>query len=89
MDARVYGRLVRSARIERGFDRVQDFCDYIYETTGLHIAPQTLYRIETGRQIARMDIHVAIVAATEDPSHFVRAFSPRVLERLPGFPEGM
>jgi len=83
LDAAVFGRDLRSLRIRRGFDRAADFTALLRHNYGVDVSDRTLYAIERGEQVPRLDFYLAALAALEaEPDYFKPAVRADVAERL-------
>jgi transcriptional regulator with XRE-family HTH domain len=83
LDAGVFGRDLRSLRIRRGYDRAADFTALLRHKYGVEVSDRTLYAIERGEQVPRLDFYLAAVAALEaGPGYFTPAVRADVAERL-------
>ena len=79
----VFGRDLRSLRIRRGFDRAADFTALLRHKYGVDVSDRTLYAIERGEQVPRLDFYLAALAALEaEPGYFKPAVRADVAERL-------
>ena len=67
LDPVVWGRLLRSLRIMRGYDRLTDLARLLRQNYGVEVSDRTLYAIERGEQIAHMDLCIAVSDALQSP----------------------
>lgn len=56
-----FGYSIRRARRKRGYRKARDFTAEMEERAGIAISPDTLYKIEEGKQIPRLDVALAIL----------------------------
>lgn len=83
LDPKVFGRDLRSLRIRRGYDRAPDFTGLLRHKYGVEVSDRTLYAIERGEQMPRLDFYLASLAALEaEPDYFKPAVRADVAERL-------
>lgn len=83
LDPKVFGRDLRSLRIRRGFDRAPDFTGLLRHKYGVEVSDRTLYAIERGEQMPRLDFYLAALAALEaERDYFKPAVRADVAERL-------
>jgi transcriptional regulator with XRE-family HTH domain len=83
LDPKVFGRDLRSLRIRRGYDRAPDFTGLLRHKYGVEVSDRTLYAIERGEQMPRLDFYLAALAALEaETGYFKPAVRADVAERL-------
>lgn len=87
LDLKKYGRLVKAARIMKGYESASLACRAIKEQTGLHVTERALYSIERGEQMPSAEQYLAI-GVTLNPVNgwdfFHEAMSHIVTETLGG-----
>ena len=83
MDTAVFGRYLRSLRTRQGFETGREFVDLLRSKYGVDASDRTLYAIERGEQMPRLDFVVAALAALDaDLAYFYPAVRSDVVKRL-------
>ncbi len=62
IDKQRFGRRLKSARVDAGFDSMVALANAIQDLTGLQIASPTLYSYESGRTLPSLPVLLALVA---------------------------
>ena len=55
IDMAVFGRYLRSLRMRQGFETGRDFVEVLRRDYGVDVSERTLYAIERGEQMPRLD----------------------------------
>jgi transcriptional regulator with XRE-family HTH domain len=85
IDTTVFGRYLRSLRMRQGFETGRDFVEALRRDYGVDVSERTLYAIERGEQMPRLDFAVAALAALDvDLAYFYPAVRSDVVSRLRG-----
>jgi transcriptional regulator with XRE-family HTH domain len=83
IDTTVFGRYLRSLRMRQGFETGRDFVDLLRSEYGVDVSDRTLYAIERGEQMPRLDFVIAALAALDaDLAYFYPAVRSDVVNRL-------
>jgi len=83
IDTAVFGRYLRSLRMRQGFETGREFVDALRGKYGVDVSDRTLYAIERGEQMPRLDFVIAALAALDaDLAYFYPAVRGDVVERL-------
>ena len=83
IDMAVFGRYLRSLRMRQGFETGRDFVDVLRREYGVDVSERTLYAIERGEQMPRLDFVIAALAALDtDLAYFYPAVRSDVVNRL-------
>lgn len=85
IDLAVFGRYLRSLRMRQEFETGKDFVEVLRREYGVDVSERTLYAIERGEQMPRLDFVVAALAALDtDLAYFYPAVRSDVVRRLRG-----
>ena len=83
IDMAVFGRYLRSLRMRQGFETGRAFVEVLRRDYGVDISERTLYAIERGEQMPRLDFVIAAIAALDaDLAYFYPAVRSDVVGRL-------
>lgn len=83
IDMAVFGRYLRSLRMRQGFETGRDFVEVLRRDYAVDISERTLYAMERGEQMPRLDFVIAALAALDiDLAYFYPAVRGDVVNRL-------
>ena len=83
VDMVTFGRHLRSLRILRGFDRATEFTALLIQNYGVDISDRTVYAIERGEQMPRLDFYFAVTCALmAERDYFSPAIRADVVRKL-------
>jgi transcriptional regulator with XRE-family HTH domain len=79
----IFGRYLRSLRMRQGFETGRAFVEVLRRDYGVDISERTLYAVERGEQMPRLDFVIAAIAALDaDLAYFYPAIRSDVVGRL-------
>ena len=83
IDMALFGRYLRSLRMRQGFETGRAFVEVLGRDYGVDVSERTLYAIERGEQMPRLDFAVAAIAALDaDLAYFYPTIRSDVVDRL-------
>lgn len=83
IDKVVFGRDLRALRGRRGFERATEFTAVLRSQYGVQVSDRTLYAVERGELMPRLDFFFAVVCALDaERDYFSPAIRADVTERL-------
>ena len=83
IDMAVFGRYLRSLRMRQGFETGRAFVEVLRRDYGVDISERTLYAMERGEQMPRLDFVIAALAALDtDLAYFYPAIRSDVVGSL-------
>ena len=83
IDMTVFGRYLRSLRMRQGLETGRAFVEVLRRDYGVDISERTLYAMERGEQMPRLDFVIAALAALDvDLAYFYPAVRGDVVNRL-------
>ena len=85
IDMRTFGRDLRALRARRGFDLGASFTKMLAATYGVEVSDRTLYAIERGEQMPRLDFFIAVSCALRaERGYFADAIRADCREQFDG-----
>ena len=69
LDWSLFGAMVRHSRIKAGYRTVDEFANAVFQASNMRIGRETIYKIESGKQIPNASQLIAIcICAFNQPS---------------------
>lgn len=83
IDKVVFGRYLRALRGRAGFERAAEFTAVLRNQYGVSVTDRTVYAIERGEQMPRLDFFFAVICALDaERDYFSPAIRSDVVEKL-------
>lgn len=80
---KLFGRYLRNLRKREGFDDAETFIEALRERVGVIVTKRTVYAIERGEQMARLDFYLATLAILKPgKGYFYPAIRPDIVDLL-------
>jgi transcriptional regulator with XRE-family HTH domain len=78
-----FGRDLLALRIRRGFKPADKLTELLRERYGVSVHPRTIYAIERGEQLPRLDLLLALLVALDERlDYFFPAFRDDIVAKL-------
>ena len=83
IDLVLFGKYLKGLRVRQGYEPADSLAADIESRCGVSVSTRTIYAIERGEQLPRLDVLLALlVVLEEDLTYFYPAFSDRIVAKL-------